>query len=76
MTNIFDSLEIPISCPHCSHEIIKTVAWIDSHESFDCVGCGATIDLANVHHVSGPGEQPSDLVDEIRRQIARAKQAK
>jgi transcription elongation factor Elf1 len=76
MSDTFDTFEIPIQCPDCGHEVVKTVAWINSHDSFDCAGCGAAIRLAPVHHISGTVEEPSDLAAEIQRQIDRANQKK
>ncbi len=76
MTDFIDTIKIAIPCPNCSHEIVKTVAWINNHESFDCAECGTAVGLANVQHVTGPGEKPSDLVEEIQRQITRANKAR
>ncbi len=71
MPSVFDKLEIPLSCPKCGHEITKTVAWINSHDSFDCVGCGATIDLGNVVDFSSAFEQADNAVDDLRGEIER-----
>lgn len=40
---MFDDAKIPIPCPSCGKEAEETVAWLKTHDHFNCAGCGATI---------------------------------
>lgn len=42
---LFDKAPISIPCPGCGVKSQKTIAWIKTHKSYTCSGCGKVIEL-------------------------------
>lgn len=36
-----------ITCPRCGEKNPKSVEWLDGNDTFDCIGCGTTVQLAS-----------------------------
>jgi ribosomal protein S27E len=42
---IFDSQEVTVECPDCSHEITQTIGHFRASPKIECPGCGVTIKI-------------------------------
>jgi DNA-directed RNA polymerase subunit RPC12/RpoP len=42
---IFDSKEVTVKCPECSHEITETIGHFRASPDIQCPGCSVTIKI-------------------------------